>query len=233
MSLPIPARAWAAALSTLVVTMVSSTALAQDYAAEYLSGRIEMDVPELPPPSVELDFGQGLIRHAIEMGDAAAAGFLQGLTDSADPSTADNMKYIAQQLTSAREFSDAAGEVIQEVHVRAWEQMDSDGNPAEVALEHFDDRLRADGWSPTIKARETNKQACVFVLHEDDSVRGVFLIASEGEKLALVNVIGNLSTENIHRLTETLTRIGVQLGLDKKLNRAVGEIKENQARRGR
>lgn len=194
-------------------------------------GRVKLDVADLPPAAVEMDLGPGLIRHFFKLGDAAVAGVLEGLSTSPDAETSENLQFAAKQLTSARELGDIASEVIQEVHVRAWNGEIDALAAATQLIDAYDAQLPAAGWEPTLRARQQNEMVRIYTLHEGESLSGVLVVAAQRNELVVVNVVGDLSPQNIQHLASTATRIGVQLGLDKELNKAIGQLREEMERK--
>ena len=53
----------------------------------------------------------------------------------------------------------------------------------------------------------------------------MFVVASESDKLVLVNVICDVSPENAKRLTTAAVTAGLQAGLDKQLEEAMKHVK--------
>lgn len=201
--------------------------------SELPSGEVSLELPGAPPATVEIDLSRGLIRHALTLGDAAIAGFLEGLTTEANAETAESAKFIASQLTSARELSDIASEVIHEVHVRVWDRLPEDGQVIEKAFKHFDAELKGSLWESAFSVREKGESVRVFMQRDGntESIRGVFIIAGDGNDLVLANATGDLSPEKVQRFVSSATKIAMKLGLDKELNKAVAELKREMAGR--
>lgn len=219
-----------AMLSALVFAGSGYMAIAQT--TTDTPGRVAFDLPDLPPATVEIDLGHGLIRHSLSLGDAAIAGFLDGLMTSPEANSSENAKFVAEQLTSARELGDAVSEVLHEVHVRVWDNLPQDSKLAEQVLEHFDGRLNADGWEPAVRVRDDDDMVRVFVQRSEDSLGGVLVVVADGNDLVVANLVGDLSPEKVQHLTATATKIGVRLGLDKEINRAVEQMRHEIERHG-
>ncbi len=219
-----------ALMSALAVLISSYTAYGQSPADSSTAGRVAFDIPDVPPATVEIDLGKGLIRHAVGLGDAAVAGFLEGLTSSPDSQSSENVQFLAQQLTSARELGDVVSEVVQEIHVRVWDNLPAESQLAERAVAHFDTTLVGAGWEPALRVQERNNLVRAYVHRQGESISGVLFIAGEGNDVVLANVIGDLSPEKVHKLTSTATEIAVTLGLDKEINRAVEQLKREMQR---
>jgi len=227
-----------ALLASLVVAIGAHSAVGQSAtqlksSPPLSSGEVSLDLPNAPPATVEIDLSRGLIRHALSLGDAAIAGFLDGLKTEASSQTADSAKFIAGQLTSARELSDIASEAIHEVHVRVWDSLPNEGQVVERALEHFDTELEGTNWEQVLSVRDKNDSVRVFVQRDSqaESIRGVFVIVGDGNDLVLANATGDLSPDKVQRFVSSATKVAMKLGLDKELNKVVGELKREMAGR--
>lgn len=217
-----------AARRVLVVAVVTSMGAYSAWAqteAPARGARLPSDVGDLPPATVELDLGPGLIRQFFSMGDAAVAGFLDGLSTSPDAASSENLKFVANQLTSARELGDIASEVVQEVHIRVWNEEIDAVEAAAQLIERYDETLPSTGWEPTLRARQNGELVRIYTLREGESITGVCVVAGKRSELVVLNVVGNLSPENIQRFTSAATKIGVKLGLDKELNKAIEQMR--------
>ncbi|MGI9455412.1 MAG: DUF4252 domain-containing protein [Aeoliella sp.] len=188
-------------------------------------GEVAFDFADAPPATLEIDLGRGLIRDLLGLGDAAVAGFLEGLTTGSDPSAAENAEFIAQQLTSARELGDVVSEVVHEIHVRVYDGLPDNSQVGQEIAHHYTKALSEQGWESTVKIRSDNEMVRVFVHRSAESVQGVFVILAEGNDLVLANIIGDLSPEKVHQLTASATKIGVKLGLRKEIDKAIGELR--------
>ena len=217
-------------ISALAVSLSTYTACGQSPSQSYAGGRVNFDLPDIPPATVELDLGKGLIRQAVGLGDAAVAGFLEGLMTSADAKSSENVEFLAQQLTSARELGDVASDVVQEVHLKVWDKLPAESDLAQQLISHFDGELAGNGWEPALRVQDANALVRAYVHRHEDSLTGVVFIAGEGNDVALANIIGDLSPENVHKVTSTATEIAVKLGLDKEINRGVEQLKREMER---
>lgn len=209
----------------LAVIATGYSAVAQTSAVPTSSGRVSFDLPDLPPATVEIDLGKGLIRHALSLGDAAVAGFLEGLMTAPDSQSSENAQFVAEQLTSARELGDVVSEVVHEIHVRAWDKLAPESQLAENLFAHFDTQLPGEGWESAVRVRDGSDMVRVFVHRDGESLSGILIVAGKGNDLMLANVIGDLSPANVQTLIATATKIGVKLGLDKEIHRAVDQMR--------
>lgn len=217
----------------LVVAVASSWSGAPSFGqTPAASGaRVAWDNGDMPPAAVEMDLGPGLIRQAIGLGDAALAGFLEGLATSPNADTSANIEFVIGQLTSTRELGNVASEVVQEVHVRVWQQLEDENDLATKLIAHFDSTLIDELWQSTLRVRQPNETVCLYVHRQEESVDGVLLVAGKQREVVAINLVGDLSPEKVQRLTATATKIGVNLGLDKELEKAVEKLRSEIGRR--
>jgi hypothetical protein len=166
------------------------------------------------------------------LGDAAVAGFLEGLRTSPDAQSSENAQFVAQQLTTARELGNVASEVVHEIHVRVWDGLTPESQMPAKLLQHFDSQLVGDGWESAVRVRDGDAMVRVLLHRDGESIRGILIIAGENDELVLANIIGDLSPDKVQKLTATATTIGVKLGLDKEINRAVDQLKHEMERTG-
>ena len=213
-----------AVLSAAILAASAPTAWAQSTGVAG-DGRVSLDIPDLPPATVELDLGQGLIRHSLSLCDATLAGFLEGLMTSPSAESSENARFVTEQLTSARELGDAVSEVLHEVHVRVWDNLPSESRVAEQVFDHLDTNMSSAGWESAVRVRDGHSTVRVFVQRSENSLNGLLIVAAEGNDLVVTNLIGDLSPEKVQRVSATATKIGVKLGLDKEINRAVEQLR--------
>jgi hypothetical protein len=65
----------------------------------------------------------------------------------------------------------------------------------------------------------------IAAVRSDGAIKGLFIIASEGNNLVLVNVTCDISPENAKKLTTAAVKAGLQAGLDKHLEQALKHMK--------
>jgi hypothetical protein len=176
-------------------------------------GRIDFDDASLPPANVEIDLGEGMVSDLFGIGDAA----LEGVIDALSQNTAANehpqsTQMAAEQLQAARQILDLAGDAVQEVRVRAYEQL------PEGAFEYFDSKLKDGQWETLVRARKGDENVRVALVRDKGAVNGVFVIASDGGGLVVVNAVCDISPENVKKLTSAATRIGLENGLAEAIN---------------
>ena len=190
-------------LATLAATLM----LAVGARAES-SGRVDFAALDLPPAAVEVDAGAELITDVLGIGDAALAGVSETLSQAADEDpAAPELKMAAGHLEAARQIVHLAGEVVQEVRVRVYQ----DG-PQEL-LGKCDSLLTGSNWTRVVRARDGDNFVSVSIAREAGALVGLFVVAGDGGDMVLVNVVCNASPENIKQLTAAATKIGLDNGL--------------------
>lgn len=211
-------------------TAFAPAASAQDRSGSPTPGQARLDFASLPGPTVELNLSEGLIQQALGLGEAALAGFLSGLEENAAAENAEAVRYIAQQVGATRELTEVLGEVVDSVHLNVWKDARELGDAAADVPQLVAAQLSDQGWETTLRARDGNKLAHVYLQREGEAVRGVFVLAQDGGELVMANVVGDLSQENVERIANLATKIAVEAGLDDELTKAVEKIRERQRR---
>jgi hypothetical protein len=209
-----------AAVVGLIFCSAAVQAKTSNSAESEFIGRISFDDADLPPANVELDLSDGMFRDLFGLGDAAVAGVAESLLKFNQGEHAETSKIAAEQLAAVRQIIDLASKVAKEVRVRAYEKNTDD------LASHFDKQIRNGEWEKTVVMRKGNESARVYMIRKNDSIRGIFVVAGGHDGQALVNVVCDLSPENVKRLTSAATKIGLDNGLMMKL-----ESKFRQAHR--
>jgi Domain of unknown function (DUF4252) len=174
-------------------------------------GRIDFDGANLPPANVEVDVSQGMFGNLFGIGDAAVAGVSETLMKSTKGEHDDAMHMAADQLAAVRQIIGLAGKVVREVRVRAYEK-----TPEDLSSK-FDKQLREGEWEKIVVVRKGDENARVFIIYRNDSIRGAFVMAGGHGGQVLVNVVCDISPENVKNLTSAATKIGLENGLLKEL----------------
>jgi hypothetical protein len=184
-------------------------------------GRINFEKADLPPANVEVDLGDGMFRDLFGIGDAAVAGVAESLLKFNKGEHIEASQMAAEQLAAVRQIIGLAGRVVKEVRVRAYEKNTDD------LASHFDKQIREGEWERTVLVRKGDENARVYMIRKNESIRGIFVVAGGHDGQALVNVVCDLSPENVKSLTSAATKIGLDNGLLMKL-----EAKFRQAHGG-
>jgi len=174
-------------------------------------GRINFENANLPPANVELDLSQSMFGDLFGIGDAAVAGVAETLMKSSKGDNGEMTRMAAEKLAAVRQIIELAGKVVHEVRVRAYEKMAEDLSP------RFDQQLGSGRWEKIVVLRKGDENARVFVAHEGDSIRGIFVVAGGRGGLALVNVVCDISPDNVKKLTSAATQIGLDNGLQQEI----------------
>jgi Domain of unknown function (DUF4252) len=204
-----------------------AAAQAQSAAAENGSpaGRIDFDDADLPPATVEVDLSQGMFNDLFGLGDAAIAGVAESLLESAEATEgAEGTRLAAEQLAAARQIMQLASEVVQEVRIRVYEDLPEDSGRPEKLLSHYDEQLRSGDWETIVRVRDGEANVRVSLLREEGAVRGAFVVALENENLVLANIVGDISPENVKKLTSAATKVGLENGLQQVLEQKMREL---------
>jgi hypothetical protein len=122
-------------------------------------------------------------------------------------------KLAAHQLQAAREIIQLAGNVVREVHVRLYEGLPENIDGANALTKPFEEQLRSDNWETIARVRDDENLVRVAVIRNEGSVKGVFVVATDGESVALANVVCDVSPDNVKKLTSAATTIGLENGL--------------------
>ncbi len=189
-------------------------------------GRIEFNHPGAAKKFVEIDLSQAMFGDLFGIGDAALAGVVEALSDS--PQAKDGSQAIqqaAEKAAAARELVGIAKSVVGSVRVRAYEDLENLAQEKSGIIAHYDQQLQTGGWENAIRAQDGDKGVQVSAVRGGGSIKGLFIVASEGNNLVLVNVICDISPENAKRLSTAAVKAGLQAGLDKHLEEAMKHVK--------
>src|SRR3954468_9697707 len=191
-------------------------------------GRIDFSSANLPPANVELDLSQGMFASLFGVGDAAVAGVAETLMKSTQGEHAESMHMAAEQLAAVRQIIGLAGKVVHEVRIRAYEKN------AEDLSSRFDKQLSEGEWEKVVVLRKGDENARVFIIYRGDSIRGAFVMAGGHGGQVLVNVVCDISPENVKSLTSAATKIGLDNNLEQvlemKFRKAHGPLPPAQMR---
>jgi hypothetical protein len=210
---------FAAIAGMVVYALVAVRAQAQEVNENRVIGRVDFEGANLPPANVEVDLTQGMFNDLFGIGDAAIAGIADALSQNSDGSRhPESTRMAAEQLQAARQILDLAGEVVHEVRVRGYEVT------PEGVVPYFDNKVGKGEWETLVRVRKDDENARVSLLRQEGAVRGVFVIASDGRGLVLVNAVCDISPENVKKLTTAATRIGLENGLAEAINAKMQKV---------
>lgn len=213
--------------TAIALVMYSALAAgAQTVQAEQASavGRIDFAVANLPPATVEVELGPGMISDLLGLGKAAIGGVAQTLVES--PNGSETTKLAADQLAAVQEIVQISSEVVQEVRVRVYE----DG-PTDLGAK-FADQLQSANWNTIVRVHDGNDNVAISLVRQDGAVRGAFVVAADGNDLVLVNVVCNVSPEKVKTLTAKATQIGLDNGLQQLLEQKLKHLHRHHGHSG-
>src|SRR5882757_8285303 len=127
---------------------------------------------------------------------------------SAQGEHAESMHMAAEQLAAVRQIIGLAGKVVHEVRIRAYEK-----NPEDLSS-RFDKQLHEVEWEKVVVLRKGDENARVFIIYRNDSIRGAFVMAGGHGGQVLVNVVCDISPDNVKSLTSAATKIGLDNNLE-------------------
>ena len=189
-----------------------------------VEGRIDFDAAGLPPATVELELNREILGDMYGLCDAAVAGVLQSLVEANEADSSKTTKIAAERLAAARELLQLTKEVVHEVRVRAYDgNLGEEMKSTDVAAK-FEKQLSEEKWDRILKVRDGGENVQVSVKRVKGSLLGVFIVANEGNDLALVNVVCDASPENVKKLTAQATKIGLENGLREVLEKELRHL---------
>lgn len=184
-----------------------------------VKGRIDFSAAELPAATVELELNREILGDMCGLFDAAIAGVLQSLVESNQANASEVTELAAERLAAGRELFLLAKDVVHEVRVRAYDGNLGDELAKTDISSKFAKQLTDEKWDKVLKFRDGGESVQVAVKRVEGSVLGIFIVASEGNDLVLVNVVCDASPEKIKKLTAAATKIGLENGLREVLER--------------
>jgi len=118
--------------------------------------------------------------------DQKLLGFASRFLDNADPDEA-AAKQIVASLTG--------------IYVRKY-TFDSDYAYPKSDIDGVRRQLSAPGWSQIVQARSRKEQTNVdvYMLIDGDKAKGLAIISSEPREFAIVNIVGSIDLEQLHKL---------------------------------
>lgn len=195
----------AAVAALMLVVVAAANAQSADSKNGDVIGRIDFEQANLPPANVEIDLKESMFTQIFGLGDAAIAGVAETLSKSSEASA--GTRLAAEQLAAARQIIQLASKVVREVRVRGYEKMPDD------LSSHLDGQLRGGSWENIVLLRQGDDNVRVSLLRSGESVRGVFVMVGDHGGLVLVNVVCDVSPDNVKELTSAATKIGLENGL--------------------
>ena len=209
------------AFLTFVATsfVFSASSLAE---ATETPGRIAFDFPHAPPATVEVQLKHGLLSALTDIVAAAVDGATEGLMESGDGRPA--IQESAELLQAVKQILASTNEVVREIRVNMYENM-SDSQSAASMADYYRTQLAESAWDHVVQIREGDTHIVVFTQQAESTIRGVFVMVSEGDELLLANAVCELSPERVKALTNQATKVGLKFGLADVLESAMREVR--------
>jgi len=201
------------AAATLMLAVISH---AQAPAAEAAGsiGRLDFEAAKLPEANVEIDLGQDMFKDLFGIGDAAIAGVAESLVKSAGINDgAKGARLAAEQLNTARQIIQLAGNVVRELRVRVYEGRPEDAVSAEKLFKPFDEQLHNGKWETLARVHKDKNSVRVSAIRNDGAIQGIFITVTDGRNAVVANVVCDISPDNVKNLTSTATKVGLENGL--------------------
>ena len=183
-------------------------------------GRIDFSVVDLPPATVEVDLNRALFTDLLGLGDAAIDGVIESLNkgkNSSDGSRA--LGLAAEKLGEAKELVKIVQEVIHAAQVRVYENLKEEVESISGLTARFQDQLKSAGWETVLSINDGDESVQVSILRVEGSIMGVFAVVVDGNDVVLANVVGDISPKNVKKLATLGTKIALDNGLHKELER--------------
>ncbi len=185
-------------------------------------GRIEFGQPSSAKKYVEVELSPAMFADLFGIGDAALSGVADALQNSPQAKEGSQaIQLAAQKALAGRELIAIAKSTVQSIRFRAYDDLENPAQEQATIAAHFSQQLQAGNWENAVRAQDGDKSVQVSAIHADGSIRGLFIIAAERNKLVLVNVICDISPENAKRLAEAAVKSGLEAGLDKQIEAAM------------
>ena len=194
------------------------------------AGRVEFDHPGAGDASVQVDLPAGLLGDVVGLGDAAVAGIAESLLQAKtqDEKLQTNVKLATEQLAGIRSILGNVQQAVGEVRVRVYQGGEDELkiDPKAVA-KHYSEKLAGTEWAKIVQVRDGDESATVFLMRRDGAIRGVFVVASDGHEMAVVNVLCDISPERVKQITQQATSIGLKVGGEEQLREVLEDILEH------
>jgi hypothetical protein len=172
-------------------------------------GRLDFEAAKLPAANLEIDLSQDTFRSLFGISDAAIAGVAETLFKSGESEKGKSKNLSAEQLDAVRKIVELSGKFVREVRVRAYESLPENTDDVDSLLKPLDGQLKAGKWETVVRMRSDDDMLRVAVLQKDGSIRGLFVAATNGDEIAVVNIVCDISPDRIKPLTAAIAKIGM------------------------
>jgi hypothetical protein len=185
-------------------------------------GRVEFTHTGTSNKFVEINLSPDMFGALFGIGDGALAGIVDGLNDSPQAKEGSQaIQLAAEKAAAARELVGIVKDVVKSVRVRAYDGLENAEQEQVKISEYYDKQLQTGGWENAVRAQDGDKSVQIAVVRGDGAIRGLFVIASESNKLVLVNVLCDVSPENAKKLTTAAVKSGLEAGLGQHIEEAM------------
>jgi hypothetical protein len=135
------------------------------------------------------------------------------MKSSSSGDSAKGTRLAAEQLETARQILQLAGNVVREVRVRVYESLPEETAGPQKLFSAFDEQLSAGKWETLARVRDKENMVRVSAIRGGGSVQGIFVVATDGDSVVVANVVCDVSPENVKKLTSAATKVGLENGL--------------------
>ena len=193
----------------VIVAFSARPILAKETSPE---GRLDFEAAKLPAANLEVDLSQDTFHSLFGISDAAIAGVAETLLKSEDGEEGKDKHVVARHVEAVRKIVELGGMFVREVRVRAYESF-PDGTDADSLLKPFDAQLKAGKWETVVRVRSDDDMVRVAMLQKEGSIRGMFVAATDGEEIAVVNIVCDISPDKVKPFTAAVAEVGKSLDL--------------------
>lgn len=172
-------------------------------------GRLDFEAAKLPAANLEVDLSQDTFHSLFGISDAAIAGVAETLLKSGEGEEGKSKQLTAEQLDAVRKIVELGGKFVREVRVRAYESLPDGINDVDSMLKPFDGQLKVGKWETVVRVRSDEDMVRVAMLQKDGAIRGIFVAVTDGEGIAVANIVCDISPDRVKPLTAAAARIGM------------------------
>ncbi len=181
-------------------------------------GNVDFDFPDAPPASMELDVSQGMFHDLFGIGEAAVAGVVEGLAHStAANADDDEAKATAEGLAAAQQVVQLIGKFVQGARFNGYELSSDKAEDAKKIDSYYTKKLRAQNWQTIFRMRDGDETYAVSALRSDGAIKGLFVFACDGDDVYLLNLVCDISPDNVKNLTTAAAQMGLKVSASQSL----------------
>jgi len=197
-------------IAVLILTAKANTSEAPA-ATPHASGNLEFDYPDAPAAKFELDVGQGMFQDLFGIGEAAVAGVVEGLAQSSTANGGeDEAKATAEGLAAVQHVVQLVGKFVQGARVHGYELDGDKADDAKKLEAYYTKKLRTQSWQTIFRVRDGDETYAVSTLRSAGAIKGLFIFCSDGSDVYLLNIVCDISPENVKELTSAAAKMGIK-----------------------